>query len=435
MIKRTTGLHITALTLLVLASLYCAGCSSVTSSDAINTNRLANHNGAAMKEQPQATAIKVDPAVVAANTRFGFKLYSEVLKDKQALGKNVFVSPSSVALALAMAYNGAEAETRQAMASAMEIDGRKLEDVNRAYKDLRAALESADPKVQLQIANSIWSRQGLALKPDFVKRTRESFNAEVSELNFDDPASASIINKWVSGSTNGKIEKIVDQIERDSLMFLINAIYFKGKWSDQFDKARTKDQPFKLADGRQKPHPMMVQSGNYAYFEGEGFQAASLPYGGGRVSMYIFLPREGTSLDQFHRQLKAENWDSWMTSFEKTPGEIALPRFKLEYDISLNDALKALGMGLAFDPDRANFSGMFEDPRDAFISKVKHKTFVEVNEEGTEAAAVTSVEVQATSARMPREPFRMVVDRPFFCAIRDNDSGAVLFMGSIIDPQ
>lgn len=435
MSKRNSDLNMIAFVLLVLATAWFSGCSSVTSSDAINANKLANHNGGGMKEQPRAPAIKVDPAMVAANTRFGFKLYAEVLKDKQAAAKNVFVSPSSVALALAMAYNGAEAETRQAMARAMEIDGQKLEDVNRAYKDLRAALESADPKVQLQIANSIWARQGLALKPDFVNRTRESFNAEVSELDFDDPASASIINRWVSSNTNGKIEKIVDQIERNSLMFLINAIYFKGKWSEQFDKAKTKDQPFKLADGRQKPHPMMTQSGNYSYFEGEGFQAVSLPYGDRRVSLYVFLPREGTSLDQFHNQLTASNWDSWMTEFQKTPGEIALPRFKLEYDISLNDALKAMGMGLAFDPDRANFSGMFQNQRDAHISKVKHKTFVEVNEEGTEAAAITSVEVQTTSARMPREPFRMVVDRPFFCAIRDNESGAVLFMGSIIDPQ
>jgi serpin B len=217
-------------------------------------------------------------------------------------------------------------------------------------------------------------------------------------------------------------------------LFLINAIYFKGAWSTEFDKAKTKDDVFTIGSGSQKRLPMMTQSGKYDYYEAANFQAVSLPYGSGRVSMYVFLPAAGTTINQFLPSLTTANWDAWMKSFSKTQGAIVLPRFKVEYEITLNDALKALGMGVAFDPDRANFSGILQTAQNAFISKVKHKTFAEVNEEGTEAAAVTSAEISVTSVAVPRKSFKMVVDRPFFFAIRDNKTGSVLFLGSIVDP-
>jgi serpin B len=275
----------------------------------------------------------------------------------------------------------------------------------------------------------------VSFRPDFLERNRQFYGAQVTELDFNDPASAAVINDWVSQKTSGKIDRIIDQIDRDAILFLINAIYFKGKWTSEFKKEETKEDSFTLGDGRQKKHPMMSQSGKYDYLEGKNFQAVSLPYGNRRLSMYIFLPAKATTLAEFQKSLTAENWEKWMEEFDQTPGDIAVPRFRIEYEIELNDALKAMGMGLAFDHDRANFSKMVQSDEQVAINRVKHKTFVEVNEEGTEAAAATSVEVTVTSVQVPRERFRMVVDRPFFCAIRDNETGAVLFMGAINDPQ
>lgn len=409
------------------------GCSTVSQSSVANNNQPSNNNAAMEDQSNKPTSDTVDSRLVSANTTFGFKLFAEVAK--QDAGKNVFISPASVGLALAMTYNGAVGETKQGMERALEIRGMNHLELNRAYAQLKAALESADPKVQLSIANSLWGKKGITFNPDFLQRNKQYYGAEVTALDFGDPSAPATINSWVANKTKGKIDKIIDNIDAQSILFLINAIYFKGTWAAEFDKAKTKEDQFTTGAGNQKRHPMMHQSGKYSYYEGKAFQAVSLPYGAGRVSMYIFLPAQNVSLEAFQKSLTAANWDAWMKEFAETKGEIAVPRFKVEYEIGLNEALKALGMGIAFDPDRANFRGIVETSQNAFISRVKHKTFAEVNEEGTEAAAVTSVEVSVTSVMQPRKTFRMVVDHPFFCAIRDNKTGTLLFMGSITDPM
>jgi serpin B len=381
-----------------------------------------------MAQSPNAL---VDSKLVDANRRFSFKLFSEILK--QDSKKNVFVSPTSVAIALSMTYNGANGETQQAMAKALELQGMSLQQVNQANDALKASLETADPAVQLAIANSLWVKQGVTFKPDFMQSNQQFYKAKVTELDFAKPEAPGIINSWVKENTRGKIDKIVQQIDPADVLFLINAIYFKGKWTNEFDKNQTSERPFYLSNGTQKPHPMMSQSGKYRYYENETFQAVSLPYGKGRLSLYVFLPQKDTNLDRFQEQLTPENWQQWMNQFGMRQGSIQLPRFKFDYDIQLNTALKALGMEEAFDAGRANFSNM--SPASVKIDEVMHKTFVEVNEEGTEAAAATSVRAVLTSARMPSQPFRMVVDRPFFCAIRDNQTGTILFMGSIQEPK
>lgn len=374
---------------------------------------------------------EVNPELVAANTRFGFKLFSEVLKQNQ--NQNVFVSPSSVAIALAMVYNGANGTTKAAIAKALELNGITLAELNKANADLQALLQNPDPKVQLAIANSLWARQDVPLKPDFLQRNQQFYGAEINNLNFNDPQAIRIINGWVKENTRGKIEEIVDSIDPMDVLFLINAIYFKGDWTQPFDKTLTADRPFFRADGSQKSHPMMSQQGDFRYLETEQFQAVSLPYGEGRrMSMYILLPKKATPITDLYQKLTAENWQQWVTRFRSRPGSVQIPRFKLEYEIELRRALSALGMADAFDASKANFSGMSD--LQTHIDQVRHKTFVEVNEEGTEAAAVTSIGIRATSAIVD-EPFTMVVDRPFFCAIRDNQSGSVLFMGAIVDPQ
>lgn len=377
----------------------------------------------------QAREVKpVNPKIVEANTRFGFKLFSEILKKD---GKeNVFISPSSVAIALSMAYNGTNGETKTAMAKALEFQGMTLEEINQAHRNLKAALEKADPKVQLSIANALWARQGVDFNPSFLDRNAKFYDAKVKSLDFNQPASADEINGWVKESTRGKIPKIVDRINPNDVMFLMNAIYFKGKWTNEFDKSNTQTRPFTLVNGSKKQVPLMKRQGSYRYFETNQFQAISLPYGDERLSMYVFLPK--SNLAEFQKSLTAQNWQSWMKQFSAREGQIQLPRFKMDYDVELKEALSALGMGIAFN-DAADFSGLSKETTK--IDQVKHKTFVEVNEEGTEAAAVTSIGIVATSIRVPEEPFRMIVDRPFFSAIRDNQTGEILFMGTIVNPE
>ena len=396
--------------------------------------RMENHRAIAHPQPENEQLKKVDDRLIAANSGFAFKLYGQVLKQRS--GENVFISPASIMLALAMTYSGAEGETRQAMADALEVDGMSPDEVNRASADLRSTLATADPKLQLIIANSLWAKNSFTPKPAFIQRSKEYYAAEVASLDFASPAAPATINSWVKRNTEGRIEGVVDRINPETILFLINAIYFKGQWQVAFEKEKTKDDVFRLADGRQKKLPMMFQSRKYLYHKGQDFQAVALAYGTGRMSMYVFLPNESSTLDQFERKLTRENWENWMRGFRVAPGDLTLPRFKIEYEVDLNDMLKALGMGEAFDPLRANFSGIAElNSKRIYISKVKHKAFAEVNEEGTVAAAVTSVEAVVTSVQQPQEPFIMTVDRPFFFAIRDNATGVVLFMASVADPR
>lgn len=376
---------------------------------------------------------RLDPRVTAANTSFGFKLFSEMIEQNSSTNsQNISISSSSVAIALAIAYNGASGETQQAMAKTLGLQGITLQELNSANAALIAALQNLGQKVELNIANSLWARQDYPLKSDFIQKNQNFYKAQVNNLNFSDPNAAKTINNWVKQSTSGKINQIVDQIDQTEVLFLLNAIYFKGKWTTQFNKQQTAEYPFYLASGEQKQQLMMSQSGEYKYYENEKFQAVSLPYGNdGRLSFYVFLPRQNTNLSAFYQDLNVENWDKWMTQFSDRQGSIRLPRFTVESDFTLNDTLKALGMGVAFE-EAANFSGIGEN---LALSEVKQKTFVEVNEEGTQAAAATSVGVELIAATPENQPFQMIVDRPFFCTIRDNQTGTVLFMGSIQEPQ
>ena len=361
--------------------------------------------------------------VASANTRFGFKLLQD-LREREP-GGNIFISPLSISIALTMTYNGAVGETERAMAEVLEIDGLDLPTINNSNKALRDSLENPDPKVEISIANSIWSRQGVEFNPEFLERNREFFGAEIASLDFGSPQATATINEWVDTNTNGKIEKIVERIDPQTLLFLINAIYFKGNWQDEFDKALTRSGTFHLANGSEKRVQMMRREGEYPYFHGEGFEATSLPYGDGRVSMYIFLPNPNSNLNKFLRDLTAESWEGWISQLQDRRQTMMLPRFKLEYEVRLNDTLEALGMGIAFGGG-ANFSGMGPS---LFISEVRHKTFVEVNEEGTEAAAVTAV----VGVKSLPPAFR--VDRPFFFAIYDAETETILFMGTVTEPM
>ena len=374
----------------------------------------------------------VDGSVVTANTKLGFSLFNEIRKTEQ--DKNIFISPFSISVALAMTLNGAAGETEQAMTNTLQLHGLDSESINTGYAGLRQTLLTSDPKVTLTIANSLWARQGFSFKPDFLQRNTQFFGAEISTLDFDNSSASKTINQWVDINTNGKIQKIVgDQIDPITVLFLINAIYFKGTWQKEFDPSKTREGPFHLANGDEKQVPMMRQQRWYPYYREENFQAISLAYGDGQMSMYIFLPDRESDLNIFLENLNAESWENWMSQFHEQDVSLVMPKFKLEYGKTLNDPLKALGMGVAFDPELADFSRMASlEFGNLYIEKVVHKTFVEVNEEGTEAAAATSVEVGVKS--VPPPPISFSVDRPFFFAIRDNETKTVLFMGIVVEP-
>ena len=375
----------------------------------------------------------IDGSVVTANTQFGFNLFDEIRKTEQ--DKNIFISPFSVSLALAMTLNGAAAETEQAMTNTLQLQGLDSEAINVGYAGLRHTLLIADPKVTLAIANSLWTRQGVSFNQSFLQRNAQFFGAEISALDFTDPRTVETINQWVDTNTNGKITKILDEIDPAAVLFLINAIYFKGTWQREFDPSETQEGPFHLAKGDVKQVPMMRQERQYPYYRGENFQAISLAYGDGQMRMYIFLPDGESDLNSFLENLNAENWENWMSRFHGQDVSLVMPKFKLEYERKLNDTLKALGMDIAFAPNLADFSRMAPLEilgKNLYIGEVLHKTFVEVNEEGTEAAAVTSVGVRATSVPPPPIPF--TIDRPFFFAIRDNQTKTVLFMGVLMEP-
>lgn len=370
----------------------------------------------------------VDSKLVAANNDFGFRLLAQLIKQEN--DRNIFISPSSIAIALTMAYSGAEGATKQAMAETLGVKEMSLQEVNEANAKLLAALENIDPQVQLAIANSLWAGKVIIFKPDFIQRSRDFYGAEVTNLDFTAPDALSTINGWVKRKTKGKIDNLVKSEDlHDAILLLINAIYFKGIWKVQFDREKTKQGVFTLLNGRKKQVPMMSQSGRYKYYKGQNFQAISLPYGEGRLSMYIFLPDKTISLSGFQKSLNSKRWREWLSLFSDMEGDIIMPRFKLESEADLNNALVALGMGMAFYP--ADFEGMCVGSQ--WISKVRHKTFVEVNEEGTEATASTAIAMVKSISIIPKR-FVMVVDRAFFCAIQDNKTDAVLFMGYVVEP-
>lgn len=372
----------------------------------------------------------VDPRLVKANTVFAFDLFRTLQKETPE--QNLFLSPAGVSLALAMTYNGADGDTAAAIAEVLRFGGMELKEINGAFADLRTILQNPDPKVELAVANSLWARQGKGFNDDFLQRNRDYFDAEVTELDFDRPDAAATINRWVEEKTKGKIKDLIEPpIDPLTVLFLINAIYFKAAWSEPFNPDRTREAPFYLPGGSIKQLPMMSREGQFRCLEQEGFQALSIPYGKtGRLGMYLFLPETEQGLDDFYERLTPEKWAEWMELFRDTEAYLGLPRFKFEYEVSLNDALKAMGMEIAFEAGAADFSQMKPVPPDMFIAEVKHKTFVEVNEKGTEAAAATSVEVREESA----PGFMMIADRPFFFSIVDNKTGSILFMGQVTDP-
>ncbi len=377
--------------------------------------------------QPPRELSAQETSLVEASNQFGFGFFQELAA--QSDGGNLFVSPLSVSMALGMTYNGARGTTEQGMRECLAFGDLTTGQINQGYLDLITLLTGMDSSVTLEIANSIWYRLGFEVLQEFIDVNVTFFAAVVAALDFGDSGAADTINAWVNEKTHGKIEEIVESpIDPLVVMYLINAIYFKGDWTFQFDKADTSDMIFHAPDG-DKQVEMMNMKADLSVLQTEDFQAVDLAYGHGLFSMTVLLPREDKDIDDLVAELTPENWANWMGRFEEYNEMLLyLPKFELEWEDSLVNVLTALGMEAAFDPAKADFSGI-DGALDLYISEVKHKTYVKVNEEGTEAAAVTSVEVSLSAA-----PTEIRVDRPFLFVIHDRHSGALLFMGKIVDP-
>ncbi len=375
-----------------------------------------------------AVTIETPKDISQAHNSFGFGLFKTLVEAEG--NNNIFISPSSIVLALSMVYNGAKGETKDAIEKTLQFKDLTIASVNQQSLGLIKLLKNPDPKAELFIANSVWAKKGIDVKRDFLTTVTKYYNAEISTIDFKDPSAAPRINSWVSKNTKGKIPEIVGTIPDDMVMYLINAVYFKGSWTNEFDKKLTQERLFTPASGAPKRHSLMQQTHVLPYLETESFQSVNLPYGQNkRLSMYVFLPK---NLDAFIKGLDMEAWNEWMTKYETIEGTILLPRFKMEYAKELTPMLSKLGMRVAFE-DHADLSGISNKAR-LKISGVEHKTYVDVNEEGTEAAAATSVGPTITSFEPRRKTFYMEVNRPFFFAIRDNRDQEVLFMGVVKNP-
>ena len=370
--------------------------------------------------------------LIAAGETFAFDFLARVTADEDP-GTNVFVSPLSASMALGMALAGAENETYAAMRDALGLGGMSREEIGSSYESLITLLTELDPSVRMEIGNSVWLRTGFEPEEAYIEDVETHFDARVSTLDFDDPTAADTINAWVSDATDGLIDGIVDPpIDPMTVAFLINAIYFQGDWTLQFDPADTRPMDFRRDDGTVVSTPFMSQSeGEFPFAWSGDYVAVELPYGGEAFAMVVVVPSRDVALDDFVAGLDADDWAAIVGSMTPSEAMVLLPKFRLEYEKSLNDVLKALGMEPAFDPVTADFSRMHRDALalQLHISRVKQKAYVEVDEKGTKAAAVTSVEVGTTSA-----PPMFVADRPFLFAIRERLSGTILFVGMVHDP-
>jgi len=367
-------------------------------------------------------------AMVSTDNQFGIELFKRMIAGES--DQNLMISPLSISQALLMTYNGSTGETKTAFEETLFLSDFTTDEINHAQNELVKALLEVDPAVTISVANSIWHREGFSVNPEFIKVNQDFYDAEVREAAFDQ-TTVDLINSWVKNKTNGKIDQVVDQIDPSLVMFLINAIYFNGNWKYKFDESNTTNHDFNLSNGSKVNVPFMNQEVTARLMLHDDFTILDLPYGRGNYSMLIFLPDEDKSIDDVMAVWNTENYTEWLGNFEAMNVDISIPKFKFGYAKKLDDFLQSMGLTVAFDPDNADFSNITEAMQ-LYIDFVKHKSFIDVNEKGTEAAAVTSVGIGVTSID-PSYP-KFIADKPFLFAIREKYTNAILFMGQVTNP-
>ncbi len=390
-----------------------------------------------------ATAAAAPPPasvdLAAADNAFGFRLLNAV--QRTVPDGNVVLSPLSAALNLSMALDGAAGQTRQELLDALSLTGAKVAAIDAANAQLVKVIRTPARGITLSLANSLWvdSRRA-TLRPEYVRQIRAGYGAEIAAVDFSGTNTASQINSWASRETRGAIPMAIDRLDPADVALLLNVVYFRGEWAQRFDKAQTRPHDFTLAGGATRQVPRMSRSGRFDYFETPGMQGIRLPFGDGDLVMEVLLPAQSAGLRTLERQLTTEHWTAWQARYAPRSGTLELPRFELKSGHRLTGPLQALGVKRAFDPDAAQLTGMFSPATGqagtghSFVSAVLQSTDWKVDEEGAEAAAATSTTVRPTVVARPEQPFRMIVDHPFFCAIRDQRSGALLFIAAIYDP-
>ncbi|MHA1280098.1 MAG: serpin family protein [Candidatus Helarchaeota archaeon] len=389
-------------------------------------------SGPVDEEIPKITLNKKAAEIIKADQAFGFELFREVynLTDED----NIMISPLSVSYALGMTYNGAAGTTLEAFNDVLHFDGLTSQEVNESYKDLMNQLVHLDEQVEFSIANSIWYRLGFEVLAEFIQTNKDYFDAEVKDVDFNDPQTVEIINQWIEDKTNGKIRDMLDYIPAEAVMYLINAIYFNATWKYEFEKEETYEGDFTLADGNNHKVDYMRVTGNFAYTSNEDFTAVELPYGDSTFSMVVMLPSGEQEVSDLVAKLDDAHWDSWFDHSTLMGVRVDLPKFKYDFKELLNDPLINLGLGVAFSEYDADFTRI-NPGRNLFISRVIHQTFIEVQEEGTEAAAATIVEISETSIGGGGSPIYFRADKPFLYLIKENSTGAIIFIGKVGKPE
>jgi serine protease inhibitor len=385
------------------------------------------------RELPRSLS-ESEAQIVDGTGYFGFNLMHELIAGTP--DGNHFISPLSIIMAYGMAMNGAEDETYSQMQDVFGLTDLTREETNQAALDLIELLTTFDEEVQFNIANSIWIKDTFDVDSDFIDNNQHYFKALVEKSDFSDPVTVDLINQWVSENTNGLIDEITEApIDPLTVMFLINAIYFNGEWTFQFDPDHTEIKPFHPSEGTPIDVEMMRLDGaeNLQYTSGDDYQAINLFYGDAGFTMTLVLPDEDTNLDSWLQDVSWDDWKAMTNSFSSAAINLEMPKFELEYEIDgFKEILQAMGITDAFDPANSDFSRINSMYDDLYISDTKHKSFIRVDEEGTEAAAVTSIEMGVTSAP---QTINLRFDRPYFYVIREVESNTILFMGTMANPS
>ena len=375
--------------------------------------------------QPVQINLSINQAtLVSSENTFAFDIFSRVLA--QAGDVNTIISPLSISYALSMTVNGASNGTRDSILKALRVSDISIDDLNKSYKDLTVSLLSVDSRVIMDIANSVWTEKNFSVKVPFVNTLTSSYDAQSRSFDITDPTVPSQINSWISDNTNGLIKNMIDQMEANTEMLLINAIYFKGQWKTRFDVNATTSRTFTKPDGSTENVPTMYQSENQKVYRGNGFYVAEIPYGQGNYVLDIILP-DNNDLSAVTGSLTAANLSTWTSSLTSTKIDLYMPKFKYGYKMDLKKVLSLMGMGIAFT-DAADFSNISDIS--LFISKVLHQAYIQTDEEGTEAAAATVVEFENS---MPMAS-TIDVNHQFIYLVREVTTNSVIFMGKVTDP-
>jgi serpin B len=338
------------------------------------------------------------------------------------------ISPLSISYALSMTMNGANGDTRDSILKALRLTGLTPEEINGSYKKLTDALLSVDQRIAISIANSVWIENNFVVKKPFIDILTSYYNAGLKQFDILDQTVPGTINNWISDKTNGLIKNMIDVVPSNTVMLLINAIYFKGKWTSEFDKAKTENASFYKPGGTASV-PMMNQEASFKAYKGDGFLLGEFPYGQGNFAMDIILPDGNDGISGLLPSVTGTNFATWLSQMNEQKVDLSVPRFKYGYKLDLEDILSDMGMGIAFT-DGADLSNISDIA--LLISKVLHQSFIETNEEGTEAAAVTVVVVGTTSVGPSALVFN--ANHPFLYIIRETTTNSILFMGKVADP-